>query len=396
MAIGDAMNEFMRHHPNLSSVIIPNLVEAVDLLQATFRNESEEISVDSLSVTKLSKEICENEVADATFDEILVSEGKRRIDPLYISMMESLCLFIESIVKTPAHRDAFMAQRGVAKLLECYATPALPADFTNSQACTSINHCFHVLSETDPVSVMADISSYILATKERLDWFIGSKRSSQSALLNALVSPVPDNEWKRVFKTIHCVNLFGSLVALLADLCFAQHMNFSRTHAKVIPAILEQENIEGMMEYIGHLMRCCLYEYWALRKELSKKWLASACRFSQLSSFKNVREQELIPVPAEIRVLSGVIDPKVVSYSNPEDVRIKNLKACLTILRQVPTSVIAFFSGLARSLASRRTVSTVLAELSPEQISKGLLMLVKAVEFSDFVKEQEDVYLRNR
>ena len=45
MAIGEAVNEFMRHHPNLSSLIIPNLVEAVDLLQATFRKTEFECTI---------------------------------------------------------------------------------------------------------------------------------------------------------------------------------------------------------------------------------------------------------------------------------------------------------------------------------------------------------------
>ena len=393
MAIGEAVNEFMRHHPNLSSVIIPNLVEAVDLLQNTFRRE--QVEEDSLSV-KRTKDL--QEVSASNFDAVLASEAKRRIDPLYISMMESLCLFIESIVKTPAHREAFMAQRGVAKLLECYVTPTLPADFTNSQACASINHCFHVLSESDPVPVMADINSYINATREKLEWFLVTRNSSSTTLLSGLINPVSEKEWERISSTVQSINVFGSLVALLADLCFAQHMNFSRPHAKIVPAILEQANIEEMMQYIGHLMRCCLYEYWALRKALPKSWLSAACRFSQLSPFKSAKEQEIIPVPAEIRVLSGITDPKQVEYSDPEDVRIKNLKACLTILRQVPTSVIAFFSGLARSLASRRTVSTVLAELAPEQVVKGLEMIIKSIEFHEFIEDgrSEDIYLRNR
>ena len=396
MAIGEAVNEFMRHHPNLSSVIIPNLVEAVDLLQATFRRS--ETETDSLSIRKPEASAVSEDIATVGFDEISASESKRRVDPIYIGMMESLCLFIESIVKTPSHREAFMSQRGTAKLLECYVTPVLPADFTNSQACSSINHCFHVLAESDPVPVMADINSYICATKDRISWFLDNKKSSKSAFLNALVTPA-SKDWKRISDTIQTVNVFGSLVALLADLCFAQHMNFSRSHAKVVPAILDQANFEEMMEYIGELMRCCLFEYWALRKELPREWLASACRFSQLSPFKSAKEQEIIPVPAEIRVISGQTDPKQVNYADPENVRIKNLKATLTILRQVPTSVIAFFSGLARSLASRRTVSTVLAELAPEQIVKGLETLIRSVEFYDFIQEEgriSDIYLRNR
>ena len=68
----------------------------------------------------------------------------------------------------------------------------------------------------------------------------------------------------------------------------------------------------------------------------------------------------------------------------------------MTILRQVPTSAIAFFSGLARSLASRRTVSTVLAELDPQQVVKGLECLIRSVEFYDFIHDISDVYLRNR
>lgn len=396
MAMGEAVNEFMRHHPNLSSVIIPNLVEAVDLLQNTFRREQDENDSLSLSVKRPAYNL--PPVAESKFDEITAHEAKRRIDPLYTSMMESLCLFIESIVKTPAHRDAFIAQRGVAKLLECYVTPTLPADFTNSQACASINHCFHVLSETDPVPVMADINSYINATREKLDWFLENRKSAHSALLPALVNPANEKDWERTNSTIQSINVFGSLVALLAELCFAQHMNFSRPHVNIVPSILEQQGIEEMMQYIGHLMRCCLFEYWAMRKELPKSLLASACRFSQLSPFKSSKEQEIIPVPAEIRVLSGIVDPKQVEYADPEDVRSKNLKACLTILRQVPTSVISFYSGMARSLASRRTVSTVLAELTPEQVIKGLEMLVRSAEFHEFVEDgrSEDIYLRNR
>jgi len=395
MALGEATNEFMRHHPNLCSVIIPNLVEAVDLLQSTFRRDPP-FEFDNLSIKRFVGEGGQKEVPrEASFDSILAFEAKRRIDPVYISMMESLCLFIESIVRLPSHREAFMSQRGVAKLLECYITPVLPADFTNSQACASINHCFHVLSESDPVPVMAEINSRIQTTRKQLEWFMQPRKGS--ALLDGLVTSPADREWNRISSTVQSINVFGSLVALLADLCFAQHMNFSRTHARVVPAILEQADISEMMQFIGHLMRCCLFEYWALRKTLPRNWLASACRFSQLSPFKSVRELEIIPVPAEIRVISGVVDAKLVEYADPEDVRIRNLKAALTILRQVPTSVIAFFSGLARSLTSRRTVSSVLAELSPEQSATGLEILVRAVEFSDFVSERsDDIYLRNR
>ena len=245
---------------------------------------------------------------------------------------------------------------------------------------------------------MSDIHSYIAATKDNLAWFMDNKKAPKSILFEALVKP-NSKDSERVFETMHGINVFGSLVALLADLCFAQHMNFSRSHARIVPAILEQENIEEMMHYIGNLMRCCLFEYWALRKELPKEWLASACRFSQLSPFKSSKEQEIIPVPAEIRVISGIVDPKMINYADPEDVRVRNLKACLTILRQVPTSVIAFFSGLARSLASRRTVSTVLSELTSEQVERGLKLLISSIEFYDFIRESgrsDDVYLRNR
>jgi hypothetical protein len=397
MALGEAMNEFMRHHPNLCSLIIPNLVEAVDLLQSTFRSPFEASSSGSLSVERPPTEGLSAEIAQVSFEAMQTFEGKRRIDPVYVSMLESLCLFVESVVKTAAHREAFMAQRGVAKLLECYITPPLPADFTNSQACASINHCFHVLSESDPVPVMADITSRIKAIRSELLWFMEPR--SGSAFLCALTKPTASaRDWQRVSGAINGINVFGSLVALLADLCFAQHMNFSRTHARVVPAILDQADIAEMLLFIGHLMRCCLFEYWALRQVLPRDWLASACRFSQLSPFKSVRELEVIPVPAEIRVLSGVVDAKLVDYSDPEDVRIRNLKAALTVLRQVPTSVIAFFSGLARSLTCRRTVSTVLAELTPEQCTAGLEMLVRAVEFSGFVGERGEAccYLRNR
>ena len=93
MAIGEATNEFMRHHPNLSSIIIPNLVEAVDLLQATFRKQS--IDTDSLSIRR--PEGTPAEIGKVPFETILSNEAKRRMDPLYISMMESLFLFIDQL-----------------------------------------------------------------------------------------------------------------------------------------------------------------------------------------------------------------------------------------------------------------------------------------------------------
>lgn len=393
MAIGNAMDEFMRHHPNLLSIVIPNIVEAIEQLEVLLRRERGIIEADS-PIQKVAKD-APSTIESVPFATIQSQEQRRRVDPLHISMLESLCLFVEAIVKTPAHRDAFLEQSGVNKLLACYCAPLLPADFVNSQACLSINHCFHVLAEQEPERVIAPILVTVAKTEQYLQAFLNWS-SSQSILMKPLTCSSAD--WENAAAAVQEITVFGTLLALLADLCFAQHMNFSRSHSKIVPTILEAPQIEEIMLYVGKLMRCCLWEYWALRRELPREWLASACRFSQVPQMKQLKDAETIPVPAEIRVLTGIVDSKELMFANPDDVRIKNLKAALTILRQVPTSVIAFFTGLARTLAARRVISAVMAELSPEEIARGYGLIVRSIDSHEFVQSRvaEDSYLLNR
>ncbi len=393
MAIGNAMDEFMRHHPNLLSIIIPNLIEAVDQVKVLLRNERGSVESDApiQQVPVDAPEVIES----VSFAAIQANEQRRRVDPLHISMLESLFLFIEAIIKTPAHREAFMAQSGVSKLLACYCAPLLPADFVTSQACLGINQSFHMLAEEDAEKVITSIIAAIASAEETIRPFL-TWSSSESIFLKPLTTASPD--WNDAACLVQELNVFGTLVALLADLSFSQSMNFSRSGSKIVPTILQVSQIEEIMTFIGKLVRSCLWQYWSLRRGLPREWLASACRFSQVPQLKQLKDSETIPVPAEIRVLTGIVDSKDLTFGHPDDIRIKNLKSCLSILHQIPTSVIAFFTGLARTLAARRVVSTVIAELSPEDVAKGFGLIVRSFDELEFVTTQpiQDAYLMNR
>ncbi|OLY81926.1 E3 ubiquitin-protein ligase TOM1-like [Smittium mucronatum] len=133
-SLGVAIDEFMRHFPNLRDQVSDSIISALKDLNYLGRNISPLQKINPGN-TKLFTD-------DDSIDK------KESIYDLYTIMVESISVFLESLLEERSHNDIFIEKNGLKTLLSCIVSESISFNWVSPKTIRSINGIVRSISRS--------------------------------------------------------------------------------------------------------------------------------------------------------------------------------------------------------------------------------------------------------
>ncbi|OMJ30040.1 E3 ubiquitin-protein ligase TOM1-like [Smittium culicis] len=135
-SLGIAMDEFMRHFPNLKPQVLDSMISSLKNLL--------ELGKPNSAIAKVNPGFSKLFIGDSC------SEKKEHLCDIYNMMVESMSAFLESLLEERSHNALFLEKGGLEILLSCIKSDLLNFNWPSSKMSRSINGIIRSISRSKP------------------------------------------------------------------------------------------------------------------------------------------------------------------------------------------------------------------------------------------------------
>ncbi|OMJ11593.1 E3 ubiquitin-protein ligase TOM1-like [Smittium culicis] len=135
-SLGIAMDEFMRHFPNLKPQVLDSILSSLKKLL--------ELGKPNSVIAKVNPGFSKLFIGDSCF------EKKEYLCDIYNMMVESMSTFLESLLEERSHNALFLEKGGLEILLSCIKSDLLNFNWPSSKMSRSINGIIRSISRSKP------------------------------------------------------------------------------------------------------------------------------------------------------------------------------------------------------------------------------------------------------
>ncbi|KAK4518814.1 ribosomal RNA biogenesis protein rrp5 [Mucor velutinosus] len=399
--LGSTMDELIRHHPSLKPSVfqcVTSLIKKViemgsdvngvgkssdnsHLLQTSSEDAAMSTATTSAATTTKT-------TTTATKEQGEEEDKPEKVECLLVSFIDLVSRFLEGLFQNQSNIKEFVQEGCPEMLLNYYALPLLPANFSVTIASDSLSYLFRMISEVSPLPTVLAIAAKV---KESIRFITDQTGDYQTSTLMEFVD-VNATETDKVARgnqhLRQMIQLHG-YVGLLSNLCCSALLSHGRNGASLVTEFLSESKQENIIQLLGQLHRHIVWENILLKEALPPAWYAvkSSSFANGLGALKmnpaSLAEHPLgiysTNTPTEASATTSAstaagaeevasssakqdeaskdkMDENAPSAKDPRMVNIKHFKI---LLGEIPQLLVPVFQALIKVSLSRRTGSAL-------------------------------------
>lgn len=344
-SLGSAMDELIRHHPSLRSLVFTcvfSVFNGIDSLSKSLMDSLPD-SIGDLSGCVLLSKAAEEQPEVAMISSTAAKSSSSTNEPLIPQMIEIFSVFLESFLLPPSNRISLVEAGGVSALLRFYCLESITMDFATSIYSFSLFHVFKILTEELPIPVTEEIFKQLSLQLDRLDFSILPFSSHPWKTSLFYPSLAACSQLEEVSKSFQLLVIFRScygLIGLIRDIHAARH-----SASRIADAFADSFDTPSTVECFQRLWKLycgCAWELHLLRQTVPSNWLITRKKCLEAQSKEAAsNSQQLIP--------------------DPSDRRIRNYRGVKFLLTQIPSAFIPISCKVSEAMgeAARRSKNLV-------------------------------------
>ena len=317
-AFGQAVDEFMRHHPLLKDMVLDEMMQMLDRLPGAMATAAQdERRFNHFSAVDSSAEVAPG-----------VEGEKWEMEEAPAALLfEAACMMLETIIANPLHFVELERRGCVSKIVRCMVNGSLPYDFVSSASSHSLAHLFQVVSEMEGNKLLEALSVSVnfevdLPTTFISDIYNGTNLDAASVALNQLTS-------------------VSNVLDFLCEIYISSAHGHLRTVGSMADFVKNTDEAQIFFNKLVKLAVQCRLAWMDLEK-LPITCLKTVLNFEGKDTERPI---DLLLAP-KYEASIGTVDLK--------DPRIVNLRMAASVMRELIDSVIAVFASFAKASCSRR------------------------------------------
>ncbi|GAN06879.1 conserved hypothetical protein [Mucor ambiguus] len=391
--LGSTMDELIRHHPSLKPSVfqcVTSLIKKViemgsDVNGVGKSSDNSHLlqtsSEDTAMSTATSTTTATKPTTAATEEGGEGEDKPEKVECLLVSFIDLVSRFLEGLFQNQSNIKEFVQEGCPEMLLNYYALPLLPANFSVTIASDSLSYLFRMISEVSPLPTVLAIAAKV---KESIR-FITDKTDDyqKSALMEFVdVNAAETDKVERGNELLRQMIQLHGYVGLLSNICCSSVLSHGRNGASLVTEFLSESKQENIIQLLGQLHRYMVWENLLLKEALPPAWYAakSSSSTNALGALKkgpaSMAEHPLgiystntqtevsasTTVGAEEAAASSSAKQDEASKDKADekappakDPRMVNIKHFKLLLGEIPQLLVPIFQGLIKVSVSRRT-----------------------------------------
>ena len=326
-AIGAGFDEFIRHHPSLKDEVFFEVISIFDKIHQLSQSVTDPDELTNCTFLLPPQGQLEGEVA--------IGESFPKVEhkePLIPQIVETVCVFLEAFLQPETNKKQFLDLGGFLKLLKFYSLPTLCYDFSSSVYSFSLFHLFKVLIEFQPDTILSAMFNELYSYLVALEPFIGYY-GDRSYFLPAIDAKSME-ELEPLQNTHHFLQAIHGISSLLTDVYSTRSVS-SRLGMQFLESLFDSESNIQTFRLLWKTYNACTFEFHQFKRSVPQVWLNKPRKDSTQENVAPESEQTLI--------------------ADPNDRRIRNMKAIKYLLTQIPTSFIPLTCKLSELVGDGKT-----------------------------------------
>jgi E3 ubiquitin-protein ligase HUWE1 len=324
--VGNAVDEFMRHHPTTKDLVMTSIMDMVKEVVEL----SEAIEPNPMDASNLCFQGMPHINLYHNGSEILVD----RVESKTAQMIEVLTRFLEGLFQNVSHCREFIKRGGIQLIFRLYNVKSLPFDFSTAGTSTSLSYLVRYIMETniqETVGVLAE--SFEKQCRMILDRFGKLDPATSFFAGMTQIFSIQQHDQATYEAIFHSVVSIVSYVRVLADLFCTHSMSHSKSVIAVSHIFAIGEN-RHLVEALGELLRVFLIERDLFTRSVPNSWFDEKAPEDLLTSF------DLLPSILQ----------------SPENLVLAkwNVSMVHHLLNDFPADIMALFSGIQKLLCGKK------------------------------------------
>ncbi|KZO98855.1 hypothetical protein CALVIDRAFT_495662 [Calocera viscosa TUFC12733] len=399
-AIGTSIDELIRHHPVLKTVVMNDIKGVFDNIEQMANSLEATTGWPGSSCLQLVTELNQGKgkapkangdsaavpvETTADIQDSPAAHDKQSAESPVMMSIDVLGRFMDGLFQhTPHIRDFISKADGVERICKLFTLPCLPEDFASSSAAEALVAALRLMAEVNPqttlVKVHEQVRSSLIDTKD----FWSSAPETPKLYSMASVSTQED--------LVKANKGFRKFVVLLGRLTFMAEVyaSISFSHGRSATTYLQtlaSGNDVAFLDDLGALHRCCILENVFLKAEWPSSSDANESITSTAVTAGDVRariqdaiaqEDTTLPEP----IVGDAVD-LVSEHNAAEDPRESNRKSIKHLMSQIPLTLTTFFQAIVKMfLYSRRNVDATQKKQASATASAIAQILVKHLKWT--------------
>ncbi|KAI7881687.1 hypothetical protein K492DRAFT_194128 [Lichtheimia hyalospora FSU 10163] len=364
--LGNTFDELVRHHPSLKSDVIACIKTMVKRVIDMGQSHDENIkSKNDGHLLKIAPKAHDETATKDTRNENIKEEKSENRLVLFI---DRTARFLEGFLQNHSNIRAAIKEGLPDLLLDFYALPALPADFSTTAASDCLAFVIKIINDVNMSNTILEIAKRVRKASQ----FISEDMVAHtSSMLRPLVdlSDNDTNQFEAGNALFRKFIILHGYIGLLSDISYSAGLSLGRSSSSLVAELLsgDDENI-NTIELVGIIYRFTMWENFLLKESVPSHWYnfnhdkgnekhASTLHLvlgrngnNHASNSRRVSNDENNRVGDSQSDLSGKenIDAK--------DPRIQNLRYFKLFLGEMTHSIMVLLQSLITMTCSRRTM----------------------------------------
>ena len=362
--LGSTMDELIRHHPSLKPEVFKCVTVMIKKV-LDMGSDMEGIGKSSdnshlLQVRKPEEEASEQEDEDKP----------PKVECLLVSFIDLVARFLEGLFQNQTNIKDFVEEGCPEMLLNYFALPLLPVNFSATIASDSLSYLFRMISEASPLPTVFAI---VAKVKESIRFIqeITPQGDYNTSIMHEFVDVDEKDTVKleRGNKILrHLIQLHG-YVGLLSNICCSSVLSHGKNGVSLVTEVLSEAKDENIITLLGQLHRVMTWENLLLSEALPVGWYTHKSTVTPTNPRKNptsitehplgiysTTQAEISTEPTDTTAATTE-DTKTPAVPSAKDARMLNIKYFKTLLTEVPQLLTPIFQGFLKASISRRTGS---------------------------------------
>lgn len=359
-------------------------------LKPTNEGDNDAVMTDATDLTGSGLPQINKEASSPSTFEVSQDKEDEKHGPTTSTFINVAMKFLAGFFENSALCAAFIERGGFEFVLDFVTNPSLPYDFNNHSVSQELARVVHMLAEQKPHLVLPSIIKLAQSTADDLNTL--TNYTGGSAAFSEFTSVIPTKsngfdvgeenkpllDGTKIVKSL--VNIHTLSVTLQET--FSQPIYNSRNAHNFFSQVNLADMYVTLIKSLGQLHKACVWEEILLQDSIPEKWKETTrtkgygmgseeadeifgfinrvesvddTPFDETdtlpgpSSFAQSGESGSIPAPMALKKSS-----KSPSSKEEKSAQFRNLRTLRFLLSQVPSSIIPFFQGLAKTLLAKR------------------------------------------
>lgn len=406
--LGSTMDELIRHHPSLKPSVfqcVTSLIKKVIEMGSDvngvgkssdnshlLQTSSQDTTMSTASSTPIAKpSTTTTTTATAKEGEEEEQDKPEKVECLLVSFIDLVSRFLEGLFQNQSNIKEFVQEGCPEMLLNYYALPLLPANFSVTIASDSLSYLFRMVSEVSPLPTVLAIAAKV---KESIRFITDKTDDYQKSTLMEFVDvhATESDKVERGNQLLRQMIQLHGYVGLLSNICCSSVLSHGRNGASLVTEFLSESKEENIIQLLGQLHRHMVWENLLLKEALPPAWYAvkSSSSTNALGALKkgpaSMAEHPLGIYSANTQTEASSATPASTATGTEEeaaaaaatafssakpdeaskdkadqetpsakDPRMVNIKHFKILLGEIPQLLMPIFQGLIKVSVSRRT-----------------------------------------